>query len=187
MEQRQCSQGSAHMLEGGPRSLPTGREDQQERPEAVELEQEALRSVDEVLATVTQATCRWIPSRDCSSYGHLGEWKRGWNQRWVHRGCHRRIGHLACPACPGAERSRHYHAHQSAAVDWVKGARLGRLGSTGAVDVGQGSGRSSLCHREFLKSQVIADLQKTRKRVGAAQMETKSLEALVKASDNVKD
>jgi hypothetical protein len=72
----------------------------------------------------------------------------------------------------------------------VKGARLGRLGSTGAADVGQGSegsSRSSLCHREFLKSQVIADLQKTGKWVGVAQMETESLEALVKASDNVKD
>jgi hypothetical protein len=72
----------------------------------------------------------------------------------------------------------------------VKGARLGRLGSTGAVDVGQGSEGSdwsSLCHREFLKSQVIVDLQKTRKWVGAAQMQTESMEALVKASDNVKD
>ena len=154
------------------------------------MEQEALRSVDEVLAVMTLATCRWILSRDCSSCGHLGEWKRGWNQRWVHRGCHRRIGHRACPTCPGAERRCHSHAHQSAAVDWVKGAPLGRLGYTGAVDVGQGSmgsGRSSLCHHEFLKSQDIADLQKTGKRVGAAQMETKSLEALVKASDNVED
>jgi hypothetical protein len=190
VEQRQCSQGPAHMPEGAPRSLPIGREDQQERPEAIELEQEALRSVAEVLAVVTLATCKWIPSRDCSSCGRLGEWKHGWNQHWEHRGCHRRIGHRACPACPGAERSRHRHAHQSAVVDWVKGARLGRLGSTGAVDVGQGSEGSdwsSLCHREFLKSQVIVDLQKTRKWVGAAQMQTESMEALVKASDNVKD
>jgi hypothetical protein len=98
-----------------------------------------------VLESVTLTTCKSTPSRDFSSCGRLVEWELGWNQRAVHHGYHRRFGHRACLACPAAGRSRHRHAHQSVAAGWVKGARLGRLGSARVAGIGQsseGSGRS---------------------------------------------
>lgn len=71
---------------------------------------------------------------------------------------------------------------------WSRGqSRWGRIGAIGGGSSSEGGGWSRLLHGELLKTEVVAHLQKGRKRVATTKMEADGSEVLVEAPGDVED